>query len=218
MNTKKEPTLKLNPQTGFYEGLLLVQVEAELFRRLLIKTVEDDQNADLTDPSTWAQAVNRIGKITFWLNRPGVTVKPVELEAETITAPPAPTPGIPAIPAKPKPEPEPTPRAPMLFETELEADVRARAAHVPPYEWEEKIMSYLPPELDKHSREKQHIYQRRFRERKILQALQEEYKNGTFQLDDEAELSQMEHDEQAQKTVTTKIETIAEVVNGSRLR
>ncbi len=75
---EKEPTLSFNRETGMYEGLLLVQVDSEIFRRLLIKAVEEDKAADLTDPQTWTRAIASVGKISNWLDRPHVKVTPIE--------------------------------------------------------------------------------------------------------------------------------------------
>lgn len=204
----KEPTLQLNKQTGKYEGYLLVQVEPELFRRILLKTVEEDETLDLTDPSTWASAIERVGKSMYWLDRLHTVVTPVC--------------GIPLTlpPSEPTVKLEKTvlPHASKSTYQELEAKLREKADKIPPYQWFDMLMTPLPQGLSSSSTEKQQAYYIRSDERKILKTLYAEWEDGQFPVNANALLKQTEHEEQEARKSTKKIEAIAGAVNGARLR
>jgi hypothetical protein len=208
----KEPTLKLNKETGYYEGLRceLIQVEAELFRRVLLKIVEEDSLADLTDPTTWAQAASKIGKIAYWYDKPHTRITPVEAGIPV---------SVPEVQPKEQENPETKPtRATQVFLSDLEAELEEQAKHLPPYQWEEKLLSPLGPvaHLHKHDLEKQRVYQLRFKQGRILKALYTAWEQGEFILDTEAMNKQQAHALQAETKLETKLETVALAVNGSR--
>ncbi len=46
---EKTPNLSFNRQTGYYEGTLLVQIDAEIFRRMVMQAIQEDETVDLTD-------------------------------------------------------------------------------------------------------------------------------------------------------------------------
>lgn len=208
----KEPTLRLNKDTGYYEGFLLVQVEAELFRRILLKTVEEHETADLTDPTTWADAILKVGRMKPWLDKPHTKVTPVEA-VSPVAAPEV----KPKEEEKENPETKPA-RAKQVFLLDLEAELREQAKHLPPYQWEEKLLASLEPvaHLNKHDLEKQRVYQLRFKQGKILKELREAWEQGRFILDVAAANEQQAYTQQEEEHITTRLELVAGAVNGSR--
>lgn len=206
----KEPTLRLNKETGYYEGLLLVQVESELFRRILLRTVEEHETADLTDPTTWADAITKVGKMKPWLDKPHTKVTPVEVI-------------LPAAEVKPeehrteKPETKLT-EAKQGVLSDLETTLREQARHLPPYAWEEKLLASLESvaHLHKHDTEKTRVYQLRCKQGKILKQLYAAWEQGEFILDVTAANEQQAHTQQEENRLTAKLELVAGAVNGSR--
>src|SRR6266702_4464632 len=200
---EKEPTLSFNRETGMYEGLLLVQVDSEIFRRLLIKAVEEDKAADLTDPQTWTRAIASVGKISNWLDRPHVKVTPI---ASPIAQP---------VPKEVESEP-----APQVTEfNSLREQLEEKARHLPPYLWWEKaVLTELPDASVVMSRqEKQPLYMARNREREMLTAIRSEWERGKFELDPEAAEQERQHQQEEQGSFMGKLEVVAEAVNGARI-
>lgn len=212
--TTKEPLLRFNPQSGCYEGMLLIRVDPELFRRFLINAVEEDQAADLSDPQTWASAIARVGKITNWLDRPHTTIMPMTTIPITSTPAPAASVEKPSTPVK-QPSVR-TPGARPLF-SEIEVGLRERARSVPPHLWE-SLRTPIPEGLPPKSAEKQRIYYIRSDEGRILRTLLAEWTLGEYKLTPEAQREQDEYAAHEAEKVTEKIEAVAEAVNGSRLR
>ncbi len=197
---EKEPTLSFNRETGMYEGMLLVQVDAEIFRRMLIKAVEEDKAADLTDPQTWTRAIASVGKITNWLDRPHVKVIPIT------TLQVQPTPSIVPIESS-------RPKTQVAL---IEEDLREKARYIPPYRWIELLLTpyeYLPP-----GKEKEAVFQRRHKERRFLEQLRQEWEQGKYQLDDSAAQQEEEHQADERRLLAVKIETVQAAVNGARIQ
>ena len=214
---EKEPTLSFNRETGMYEGMLLVQVDSEIFRRLLIKAVEEDLIADLTDPATWTKAVARVGKITNWLDRPHVKVTPIESRQrpKSFTMVVFPPEAEQPIPKEVESEP-----APQVTEfNSLREQLEEKARHLPPYLWWEKaVLTELPDASVVMSRqEKQPLYMARNREREMLTAIRNEWERGKFELDPEAAEQERQHQQEEQGSFMGKLEVVAEAVNGARI-
>ncbi len=214
---EKEPTLSFNRETGMYEGMLLVQVDSEIFRRLLIKAVEEDLIADLTDPATWTKAVARVGKITNWLDRPHVKVTPIESRQRPksftmVVFPPEAEQPIPK-----EVESEPAPQGDSFVS--LREQLEEKARHLPPYLWWEKaVLTQLPDISVPMSREvKQPLYLARHQERDILAQIRQEWERGMFELDPEAAEQERQHQQEEQGVFMGKLEVVAEAVNGSRI-
>lgn len=204
--------LQLNKQTGCYEGTLLVRVDPEIFRRFLMNAIEEDGAADLTDPSVWTQAIAKVGKIENWLGRPHVTLTPIAREVTESAS---------SVKAEAAP-----PVVKHMFRTidpnrpsyvKIEADLRERARKVPPYLWE-TLRAPIPAGVKAENPEKQKVYYIRSDQGRALKVLRAEWEAGTYILDPDAAHQQEEHDRQEESKVTTKIEAVATVVNGARLR
>jgi len=210
---EKEPTLSFNRETGMYEGLLLVQVDSEIFRRLLIKAVEEDKAADLTDPQTWTRAIASVGKISNWLDRPHVKVTPIEsrLRPKSFTMVVFPPEAEQPIPKEVESEPAPQVDSFISLREQLEEKVR----HLPPYLWEEACLPAIPEGLS--IQEKRPIYQERHRSRDILYQIRGEYERGKFELDSEAAEQERQHQQEEQGVFMGKLEVVAEAVNGARI-
>jgi hypothetical protein len=135
-NMHKETTLQFNREKGCYEGHLLVQVDAELFRRLLLQEVAQDEAADLTDPTTWTKAIEKIGNVNRWLNNPHTILtsvgKPVLPSSEVVQAP------LVQKAMRPKPS------GSQVSYADIENTLRTRARTVPPYQWE-TLRDPVPP-------------------------------------------------------------------------
>src|ERR1700719_2495147 len=75
----KKAILALNPETGYYEGVALVpslvQVDPDIFRRMLLRAMEEAPGADLTNLHTLEAVVERVGKVTHWIGREDRHVK-----------------------------------------------------------------------------------------------------------------------------------------------
>jgi len=197
---EKEPTLRFNPETGLYEGTLLVQVDPEIFRRFLIHTVEEDQAADLTDPQTWTRAIAKAGKITNWLGRPHVTISPVAASPTMV-------------------EQQPSEVRPMTKAKLMENRLREKARQVAPYKWDMECLTPTPPGDASLSREaRAEVGRVRYEERQVLKLLRAEWEAGSFHLEAGAAEAQAAHEQQEQGKVTTKLETVATALNGIRLR
>src|SRR6266704_3092585 len=208
---EKEPTLSFNRETGMYEGLLLVQVDSEIFRRLLIKA------ADLTDPQTWTRAIASVGKISNWLDRPHVKVTPIESRQRPksftmVVFPPEAEQPIPK-----EVESEPSPQVADFNSLRMQLEEKAR--HLPPYLWWEKaVLTELPDASVTMSRqEKQPLYMARNREREMLIAIRKEWEHGMFELDPEAAEQERKHQQEEQGAFIGKLEVVAEAVNGARI-
>ncbi|SRR6266704_458052 len=203
---EKEPTLSFNRETGMYEGMLLVQVDAEIFRRMLIKAVEEDLIADLTDPATWTRAIASVGKISNWLDRPHVKVMPIATSQVQQPLAPSVVPMIsPVAQSRPKTQ-----------VTLIEEELREKARYVAPYRWIEILLTpyeYLPP-----GKEKEAVFQRRHKERRFLEQLHKEWEQGNYQLDPEASQQEEEHQADEQRLLAVKIETVQAAVNGARIQ
>ena len=197
----KQGVLSFNRSTGCYEGMLLVQVDAEIFRRMLLLAIEEDEAADLTDPQTWMRAIERVGNAAYWIGRPHVKITPVTHQTKLEEQ-----------------KGEPAPKAGRMEEQDaansLEQTLQAKARVIPPYRWEEMLLTPLSDELSRY--EKRPIYQARHREHQVLDSLREAWRRGDFMLDDEAESQEKQHEEAQQTNVTLKLETVAEAVNGNR--
>jgi len=191
------PILSLNQATGKYEGLLLIQVDAEIFRRLLLRAIEEDEASDLTDPQTWITAIARVGQITRWLDKPHVTVTPVVKQP---------------APLQEGPSPSLRPQTKMAL---LEERLRGQARSTPPYLWETQCMT----PLGDHTlpvKERDDISRLRYDERKFLRRLHEEWEQGTFLLDASAAEQERQYQEEQQRQFTTQVEVMASAVNGMR--
>ncbi len=77
MQHEKTPNLSLNHETGYYEGTLLVQIDAEIFRRMVMQAIQEDETVDLTDPQAMYAIVARIANVGYWMNRPNVKSTPI---------------------------------------------------------------------------------------------------------------------------------------------
>ncbi len=202
---EKEPTLSFNRETGMYEGMLKVEVDAEIFRRLLLRTVEEDTTADLTDPQTWVAAIARVGKIVNWLDKPHVKVTPIT--TSQVQYPP-----VPAIVPVISPIESSRPKTQAAL---IEEELREKAKYVAPYRWIEILLTpyeYLPP-----GKEKEAVFQRRHKERRFLEQLRREWEQGNYQLDPEAVQQEEEHQADEQRLLAVKIETVQSAINGARI-
>lgn len=203
--SERKPVLSFNKATGnkatgCYEGTLLVQVDAEIFRRLLLKAVEEDDASDLTDPQTWLGAVARVGEITQWIGKPHVKVTPVStVEASAATE----------VFAHVKQNVHPFHRH-SRSEVRLREQVRGVAPHL----WDEQCLT--PCSTERPRKERQHVWNTRHRERRILAMLYEEWQRGEFVLDADAAEHQREYQELQQTGLLSKLEPIASAVNGNR--
>ncbi len=191
----KEPTLSFNRATGYYEGTITVQVNAEIFRRLLLRAVEEDESADLTDPETWVRVIARVGKITNWLDKPNVKV--------TAVAPATPEPiEQEEIPKKKRPG-------------GLVEEMREKAQHTAPHLWLDQCRTSLPSSYADNP-EYYRASNRRTDEKRILERLLEEWKDGQFQISQEAEEIERIYRQSCQDAIIETVEHVAEAVNGNR--
>ncbi len=200
---KKEPTLQFNKTTGYYEGMLLIQVDSELFRRFLLNAVEEDQAADLTDPETWIAAIAKIGRIVDWIGRPHVTLTPII------------SPALPSIQAEVQ-QSESTQKPKTKAEL-LEERLREKARQVAPYKWDDLCLTpigdhSLPQSV------RDDIGRLRYDERQVLKRLRKEWEAGRFSLNPVVAQEQTEYEQQEKSHLTQKIHTMATATNGSRLR
>jgi len=86
-----EQLLKLNPDTGYYEGTFTVRVEAEIFRRVLFTYVEDHY-IDPADMEAWEKAISEVARTAKWLAHPRATVVSLVEKPKAPLASPAPGP------------------------------------------------------------------------------------------------------------------------------
>ncbi len=191
----KEPTLSFNRATGYYEGTITVQVNAEIFRRLLLRAVEEDESADLTDPETWVRVIARVGKIMNWLDKPNVKFTPV-------------------TPASPEPIDKPVEQKKTQTEL-LREELREKVRNMPPHQWLDFRLTPIPSkDLDR--KEQQRFSNRRHDEKVILERLLEEWEDGQFQISQEAEEQERIYRQSCQDAVIETVEHVAEAVNGNR--
>jgi len=204
MQHEKTPNLSLNHETGYYEGTLLVQVDAEIFRRMVMNAIQEDETVDLTDPQAMSAIVARIANVGYWMNRPNVKITPIS---------PSPSSVAPIEEVKPTPKVQ-NPKPETHFER-LEMRLREQVAHVPPHLWDEQCLTLVaPPSLSQ--KERADVGRLRYDERKVLKKLNEEWQCGEFQLDPEAEEQEREHQAKHLSDLNVKMEAVAEAVNGSR--
>src|SRR6266700_2889203 len=198
---EKTSNLSLNHETGYYEGTLLVQIDAEIFRRMVMQAIQEDETVDLTDLQAMSAIVARIANVAYWMNRPNVKITPIS-PAPSSVAPIEPTPKV----QNPKPE---------THFGRLEMRLREQVAHVPPHLWDEQCLTLVaPPSLSQ--KERADVGRLRYDERKVLKKLNEEYVRGEFQLDPEVEEQEREHQAKHLSDLNVKMEAVAEAVNGSR--
>src|SRR5216684_5527271 len=114
-----EQTLKLNKQTNLYEASILIQVEHEIFRRLLTKYLED-YNVDPANIEEYVEAVYNVSKVSRWLEHKRVTIVITEVKQEPIKLQ--------------KPEPHAV-NMKILTRQEVE-DLRNKALATPVDQWE----------------------------------------------------------------------------------
>lgn len=207
MTENNKPTLAFNPSTGYYEGTLKVEVDAEIFRRMILRAIEEDDSADLTNPQVWADIVARVGQISSWINRPHVKVTPVAI-SDTPSVP------ISSAPASSEPKKLKTPK--KTHKDLLEERLRETAKSVPPHLWDDFCRT---PISDKPRNEKEYADVSRLRsdERQVLKKLHEEWQQGNFQIEPDADEAEHAYLKSQQLELDTTIEAVAEAVNGNKL-
>jgi hypothetical protein len=189
MEQQQEPLLRLNPNTGYYEGTFTVQVEAEIFRRVLFRHVEE-YHVDPTDLNAWEQAITQVARTAKWINHPRAEVR---LAQESLNG------------AKEKEqakeeeeekEQEKTPLSTTKYLSPQEEQVLwEKAMQLPVIAWN-TLLTPLPDELGSQDPKKRPYYMRRYAERRSLEKLKE----------------------QLEPTPAARVEAIASAVNGNRLK
>ncbi len=166
---EKEPTLSFNRETGYYEGMLLVQVDAEIFRRTLFRYLEEN-NIDMLDMQQYQAAIQAITRVGRWVDHPHTLIN---LLRET-----KPKQEVPQVVEETKLlEPMAHTKKPLhskYLVPEDEVILRELALRLPVDEWE-SLLTPLPANLPiGQSKEKEMIYQRRYAERQALNKLKQE--------------------------------------------
>ena len=214
MQHEKTPNLSLNHETGYYEGTLLVQIDAEIFRRMVMQAIQEDETVDLTDPQAMYAIVARIANVGYWMNRPNVKITPIspsEVKQEAILE----SPHSENWGGTRRRKPAPKVQEPKRQKDILEARLRESAMHDPPHLWEERCLTPIAP-MTLPEKQRKDIGRLRYDERQVLKKLNEEYVRGEFSLDPEAEEQEREHQAKHLSDLNVKMEAVAEAVNGSR--
>ncbi len=159
-----EQILKLNPETGYYEGTFTIRVEAEIFRRILFNYVEE-QHIDPTDLAAWEKAIYEVARMGKWLSHPRATVTQAPHKPEESAKP------LPSNLAEVS-ESREIPNSKYLSQKD-EQTLWEKAMQLPVDAWE-TLLTPLPPELSSQDKEKRPYYMRRYAERRSLERLKEQ--------------------------------------------
>lgn len=216
----KTVTLRYNDEADCYEGFLRVRVSPELFSRLLLQEIQQTTRSDLTNPQTWTRAVEKVGNVTRWLDKPTVEISPVDPEAMLAHT-------ISVVERKPVGTPQTSPKITKVGTSyaEIEARMRERAKAIPPYLWMEQARTPIYSgawdakkyRLITDSPEYKRVSYIRSDEAKILKHLLQEWQSGIFDLTEEAEHLQLDQERSLGEKTTQMIQAVAQAVNGARL-
>ena len=200
--------LSLNRSTGYYEGTIytptLVQVPKEIFDRVIFQRMKEDESADMTDPATLQRAASGVSRITNWLDKPQVKMTSLAVSATSVPAP------LPPVIS----EPVDVLSVPSLQE-QIQSQVEERARHVPPHLWDEECRTALLPTSASFD-ERKYVYNLRSVERRILEALDEKWKDGEFTIDPDAQRHEDSYQAELRRNTTITIEAVATASNGNR--
>jgi hypothetical protein len=203
------PFLTLNPETHCYEHECEVEirirvtkrtkVDPERFRGVLLRALEEDEAADLTDPKEYQRITRRILKASFWEGKS---------TAEVTYDPPLP-PGAMVVPLSSVPILEHTP----TFAEQRKAYMEERTRHVPPHLWlEECLTPLLPPSASQKQRDER--YYLRDEEKKLLKRFRTAWEKGNYPLDSAAEEEERLYQENNHHAdPIERLEAIAKVLN-----
>lgn len=177
-----EQTLKLNKQTNLYEASILIQVEPEIFKRMLYRYLEE-QNIDPGNIEEYQTALYNVSKVSRWLEHKRVTVVIPEQEPIMLQ------------------EPSKSDLASGFVTKRLTLQeirkLRDDAMALPVDQWDTLLTPLLP--FDKpgdNKQERNYVYQRRYDEKKVLDALKKELEPASLQ----------------------KLEVVASSVNSARMK
>ncbi len=187
-----KPILKFNRATGKYEGVFTLQIEAEIFRRLLFQYANEN-NIDPADLDAWQRAIAATAQVGNWLNHPHATI--TEMEERSIM-----------------PVHQPTA---LTQPSTLQERLCAIAQQTPPHLWEERC---LTPTGDKSLplKERDNIGRLRWREREVLKTLRTAWQNGEFALTPEADAQERAYRGEEQTKLNATLNAVATAVNGVR--
>lgn len=215
----EDQPLRLNKETDYYEGVILkpikVKVEKEILKAVVKKAIDEDSSADLTDPTTFEHIIEKVNHVAYWLGRPHTEEEeiplytPLDIQSEAQTLSSA---QETVVESQTEPEPE------QPFKTQFDLlieELRAKVPFVPPFEWEYRLRTPLLP--GKSHEEKQPIYARRHDEKRALQLLFDEWKQGKLELTQDAYEKQREHELAEAHKTTEFFEAVAEASNGNRI-
>ncbi len=211
---QKMPTFSLNRNTASYEAFFKIQVDADIFNRVMITAVEEaaSNGVDLTSPQAWETINARVSNPAYWLNRPHVKVTPV--------APPVTTEVKQEVQPQPLAEIKTAPKvqSPQLVRKKdiLEARLRESALHVPPHLWEKHCLTPTPP-MSSPEKERKDVGRLRYDEKQFLKMLHAEYQRGEFVLDPNATEQERQYQESQQTALAATLESVADAVNGNRI-
>lgn len=187
---QQEQLLKLNPETGYYEGIFTVRVEPEIFRRVLFTYIED-YHIDPTDLAAWGKAIHEVARVGKWFAHPRAQVAPVEVCRE-IAVEPSPVNTVVAEEQKVQKKITKTVKYPKSLSREEEKTLWDKAMELPVTEWD----TLLTPIPDVEKRDKWPYYYRRHAEHESLKKLKEQLTPAPLE----------------------RMEVIAEAVNGNKIR
>ncbi len=158
-----EQTLKLNKQTNLYEASILIQVEPEIFRRLLSKYLED-YNIDPANIEDYIEALYNVSKVSRWLEHKRVTIVIPEQEPIKLQEPERH-----AVNMR------------SLTKQEVE-ELRNKALVIPVDQWEFLKTPLVPwTKKGENIKERNRAYQKRFDEKLVLDALKKELETAKLE-------------------------------------
>ncbi|SRR5258708_745035 len=148
----------------------------------------EEYHVDPTDLAAWEKAIHEMARTSRWLSHPRAAIAPVQERSEALVEPSP-------ISTKEVDEKERKIPSTASLSQKEEEDLWEKAMQLPVGEWE-TLLTPLPPELNSQSKEKRPFYMRRYAERRSLDRLKE----------------------RLEPIPSERMESIAEAMNGNRLR
>lgn len=155
--------LRLNRETGKYEAVFSVRVDAEIFRRRLFVYAERE-NIDVTDIQAWNKAIEHVARLDQWMNDSHAVICLETQELKQI---------VQVEKREERPVITVSHKVRQATQEHL-STLLSLARETPVAQWD-SLLTPLPSDLPRgKSEEKERIYRIRYDERRALEHLKQE--------------------------------------------